>query len=67
MDEAALAPTASLDVRWPKKADVLGVRVSCVDYDAAVSCIIAAAKSSHRAIAIDVTRVEVPAGHRSPQ
>ncbi len=28
---------------WPAKADVLGVQVSCVDYDHAVRCIMAAA------------------------
>lgn len=47
MNEAAIAQTASSGVLWPRKADVLGVKVSCVDYAAAVSCIIAAAKS-HR-------------------
>ena len=43
MSEAAIEQRASSGVRWPPKADVFGVRVSCVEYDAAVSCIVDAA------------------------
>ena len=50
MNEPAIAQTESLGVLWPKKADVPGVRVSYVDYDAAVSCIIVAAKSPRASV-----------------
>ena len=47
MNHAAIDEKESSALLWPDKADVLGVKVSGVDYDAAVSCIIDAAKS-HR-------------------
>jgi exopolysaccharide biosynthesis WecB/TagA/CpsF family protein len=36
---------ATAPVTWPRRADVIGVQVSCVDYDTAVACIMDAARS----------------------
>lgn len=44
MTTTAFDERGSSPLRWPAKADVFGVGVSCVDYDRAVSCIIQAAR-----------------------
>lgn len=45
IDQPEFAVNAAAPVSWPKRADVIGVQVSCVDYDTAVSCILDAARS----------------------
>ncbi|MEX1026718.1 MAG: WecB/TagA/CpsF family glycosyltransferase [Candidatus Paceibacterota bacterium] len=50
MSESVLNQSESTSRLWPDKVDLFGVQVSCVDYDAALSCIIQAAKSGHAGI-----------------
>ena len=45
MNVAVSDDQTAVDLTWPQKADVLGVQVSCVDYDRAVSCVLEAAKN----------------------
>ncbi len=44
-DVAITTASSTPSTCWPKRADVIGVMVSCVDYDTAVSCILDAARS----------------------
>lgn len=43
-------PHAWKPVRWPAKRDLFGLQVSCVQYDEAVECIIAAAEAGEPAV-----------------
>jgi len=45
-----VSPTDERASDWPIKRNLFGLNVSCVEYDEAVRCIIAAAKANRRAI-----------------
>jgi exopolysaccharide biosynthesis WecB/TagA/CpsF family protein len=50
VDYSDSAVNVESSVSWPARADVIGVQVSCVDYDTAVSCILRAANNDQSGV-----------------